>query len=192
MNEKLYGRKIVDLGKINYMGTGKRYPVDIKIEIRERGGEKTFTIDPVTKEKNYTGKTTPKYIELSICGNIWNTMHTDVVCAGQCLDTMYKFLHNDPTFKKIYKWWKKYHLNGMHAGTIEQEKVIDEWKKQGNKYDYTAVCDVLKQYNMYEVLYTGKSVGKYYDNELYRYGSAWLIQDIPGDDLQEIKNFIFS
>lgn len=183
-------KKTIEFGKIDYNHSGRRNClVTIDIEIRQRGGEKTFTIDPKTKERIYTGKTTPIYNELSICGNIWNPRHTDIYCSGQCLDTIAEYIHT-PLFKELYKYWKLYHLNGMHAGTPEQEKAIAEWKASGNKYEYNAVCEYLKRIGLYEVKYTGFSVGKYYNEELYKYGHGWIVQALPADVLDRIIEII--
>lgn len=183
-------KKVIEFGKIDYMNRGRKdCPVTVEIEIRQQGGEKTFTINPETKERIYTGKTTPIYNELSICGTIWNPRRTDCYCGGQCLDTIAEYI-NAPLFQELYKYWKLYHLNGMHAGTPEQEKAIEEWKQAGNKYDYSAACEHLKSIGLYEVNYTGVSVGRYYNNEPYKYGHGWLVQDLPADVLKRIYEII--
>jgi hypothetical protein len=183
-------KRIIEFGKIDYLGTGhKNCPVVIDIELRVKGGEKTFTIDPQTKERIYTGNTTPTYHEFSVCGTVYNHRKTDCYLAGQCLDEISKYI-NDPLFKEIYCLWEKYHLNSMHAGTPAQEKAIKEWKKKGNKYDYSKVCEYLKSINLYEVKYTGLSVGKVYNNELYKYGHGWIVEEIPTSALNAIVEIL--
>ena len=178
------------LGKIQF---GDRInpvnQVDVTLELRKRGGEETFVVDPKTKEKKVVGRT-PEYMELSICGNIWNGNHSDIVCGGQCLDTIAQYrgqLKNKEVFDELYDLWKHYHLNGLHAGTPEQEAAIEEWEKAGNKYDYDAVCEMLKARSLYEINYTGMSTGKWYNNEPYNYGHGWLVQILPDDVLQRIE-----
>lgn len=179
-------RKIINLGKINFNGTGKRYPAEITIELRTRGGDPTFTIE--NGQHIPTGHTTPTYTELSICGDVWNTKHTDIVMGGQCLDEMSKYIKT-PEFKKIYTWWKKYHLNGMHAGTPEQEAFLKD-HFNGQRVDYSEQCEALKAANLYEVYFTGKTIGREYKNELYKFGHAWIINDIPENELNEIRDYI--
>ena len=183
-------KKTFNFGKIKYTSQKKAVNlVTVDVELRRRGGEITFTIDRKTGEKTITGKT-PEYVELSICGSIWNSRHSDIVCGGQCLDTIAKYkeqLEDKEVFETLYNLWKKYHLNGMHAGTPEQEDVIEEWKAEGNHYEYTAVCEMLKRRGLYEVNYTGLSVGRRYNNEPYKYGHDWLIQELPGDVLLKIE-----
>lgn len=187
-------KKTFDFGKIDYTGTGRKaYPVTVDVELTRRGGEKTFRIDPKTKERIYTGETTPEYVELSICGDIWNTCRTDIYCGGQCLDTIAEYrdqLKDADIFDKLYKYWKLYHLNGMHAGTPEQEKAVVEWEAAGNKYDYSAACEMLKERGLYEVTFSGLTVGRRYENEPYKYGHGWVIEQLPGDVLIEIEHML--
>lgn len=152
-------KKTFNFGKIDFYGNGRKTNlVTVTVELRN----------------------TDKGAELSACGDIWNNLKTDVVCGGQCLDEIKEYIKS-PLFLEIYNFWKLYHLNGMHAGTKEQEKAIEEWKSKGNKYNYTAVCEYLKSIDLYEVEHNG---------ELYKYGHGWLFEEIPESDLQRIKELI--
>ncbi len=118
--------------------------------------------------------------ELSICGELWNARHTDIVFGGQCLDHLvaFKSLSNDPLFKKLYRLWHLYHLNGMHAGTVKQEQALDEARKAGSRLCcYEDSCKYLE------------SIGLL-DDDGYRYGSKWLYRAIPEDDLKEIMSLL--
>lgn len=184
-------KKIFNLGKIRYSSNQKRVNlVTIEMELMQRGGEATFIVDRKTGEKTVTGKT-PVYYELSICGHIWNARHTDAVCCGQCLDEIAQYrsqLNNPSLFDVLYNLWENYHLNGIHAGTPEQEKAVEEWEAAGNHYDYAAVCEMLKNRGIYTVNYTGLSVGRRYENEPYTYGSGWIVQELPASVLETIQN----
>ena len=114
------------------------------------------------------------------CCDVWNSKHTDIVMGGQCLDDVAdccRELRHNRLYKEILGLWQRNHLNDMHAGTERQEEEIKRWKEQGNRYDYTAVCEHLK------------SVGLYDDNG-YKYGHGWLYRDISDDDLKRIKEII--
>ena len=118
--------------------------------------------------------------ELSICGTIWNSRHTECVCAGQCLDTMMKFssLANNTTFKKLHSLWKNWHLNGLHAGTEKQESALNMWHATKEKYhSYESDCKYLE------------SIGLLVDNG-YKYGTSWLYREIPEDTLKEIETLL--
>ena len=175
MANRIIVKKTVPLGKIAYRGNRKVNAVDVEIEVRERGGE-------MMEYRDGTFHYAPIYTELSICGNIWNARHTDIVCGGQCIDVIAKYLHT-PKMQAIYSMWEKFHLNGMKAGTVEQESAIKKLRAvaetEGIRPSYETECEYLKRIGMYEVEYTGKSVGRMYDHEMYRYGTAWLVRDLP-------------
>ena len=118
--------------------------------------------------------------ELSICGDLWNSSHTDIVMCGQCLDELASFdeLFCNPLFKKLYRLWKSYHLNGMHAGTVKQEQALDDVKKSGRRIcSYEDSCKYLESIGLLE-------------DDGYKYGSSWLYRVIPEDDLKEIVSLL--
>lgn len=182
-------RKVrIPFGKIPFNSERKVNLVELDVELRECGGLPTYT-----RDHQPTGEKTPEYTELSISGRIWNAPHKDVTCCGQCLDTIneyFEYLDKPLLFKEIYDLWQNYHLNGMHAGTREQEAAVEEWEAQGNKYDYTKACEMLKEKGLYEVNYTGKSVGSMYTNEPYKYGHAWLVWDLPAEVIDRVEEII--
>lgn len=140
-------KKIIEFGKVDYMNRGRKdCPVTVEIEIRQRGGEKTFTIDPTTKKHIPTGETTPIYKELSICGTIWNHRRTDCYQGGQCLDTIAKYIHTS-LFKEIYKYWELYHLNGMHPECEHQEALgwHEKAKEKATIYTFTLTPETMQK-----------------------------------------------
>ena len=176
-----------DLGRINYNGTGKRYPVTVRCELELRGGEPTY--NRVNGELVPTGETTPEYYEFTASASI------GACCAGQCLDEINKHRmdfgpEQRALWNRIFTYWKQYHLNGMHAGTPEQEEAVKEWINAGNKYDYADACEMLKEKGLYEIPFTGKTIGKEYNGEMCRYGSAWVVTDIPAPVLDGMRELI--
>ena len=119
---------------------------------------------------------------LGISDAIWNNLHTDIICGGQCLDDLAEYeLENQQLFNFLYAMWKKYHLNDMHAGTPEQEEAINKWKADGHVYDYAEACKYLESIGLYEVEYHGLEF-----NGMYKYGHGWLYQPIEEDDLDKL------
>lgn len=116
--------------------------------------------------------------ELSICGCVYNKTKTDCVAAGQIIDSLVEF-HSDfkpnGRFGKIIDIWKKHHLNGMHAGTVEQENALKDF----DSYNYTEQCEYLKNVNLYTVKLNGED---------YTYGSAWLYRELPESVIDYIKS----
>lgn len=76
--DKIIAQATIDFGKIafNYSGR-KRNAADVEIELRECGGEPTYDCNGMS-----TGHMTPKYTELAIVGQVWNSTHTDIVMGG--------------------------------------------------------------------------------------------------------------
>ena len=176
-------RKRLNFGKVDFYGKGRKVnEVEVEVELRLRGGEPTFVVRG--KEWEYTGYDTPKYYELSICGDIWNSRRTDVISGGQNLDTIARYIRT-PAFLEVYDLWKKYHLNSMHPGTPEQEAAISEWRKD-NDYDYGKACEYLKGLGLYEVPFHGKTIGKFYNGENYTYCCGWVIQDLPDHVVKKV------
>ena len=192
------------LSKIDWLGNGrKENRVVVNIKLEECGGDPTYSYEKPDKpgvwpyRKVLTGDYTPVYYEFSASCDVWNRLDSDIVCGGQCFNEIAKHKEeftpiSRDIFDKVYDYWKKYHLNGMHAGTPEQEKLVEEWIEKGHDYDYGEVCNMLEENDMLEVEYTGKSTGRYYNHEPYHYGSAWLVDDIPVADLRNIIDLIIS
>ena len=186
-------KKTFDFGKIAFNGTRKINRVTVTAELSTRGGDPTFTMDSKTGQRIPTGKCTPVFVELSISGAIWNGRGTDHACGGQCLDIIrqYREQLSDPElFDTLFDMWEKYHLNGLHPGTPEQETAIDAWRAAGNRYTYDGACEMLKEKGLYTVPYTGKSVERFYNNEPYTYGHGWLVQDLPGAVLLKLEHML--
>lgn len=176
-------KKTFNFGKIDYMARGRKdCAVNVTVELQERGGEPVLD-----RDGKPTGERCNTYIEFTASGHIWNHLHTDTYSGGQNLDEIAKYVKN-PTFREVYDFWKKYHLNGTNAGTPEQEAAVREWLAAGNRYDYTAACEMLKQRGLYEVPLRNDLIGtRKADGQPYRYGQGWVIAPIPADDLDKIK-----
>lgn len=152
--------KTFDFGKIAYRSNRKANPVEVSISLNTRDGR----------------------VEFSASGAIWNHIHTQIYCGGQCLDEIAEYIHN-PKFKTIYRLWKSYHLNAMHAGTKEQEELIHEYFKAENKrYDYDEAKKLLEDNNLLTV--------KLPDGTDYTYGHGWLYEPIPEEDLKTILELL--
>lgn len=157
-------KKTFDLGKVAYTGSRRTCPVEIELELRE----------------------CDQGIELSICGSIWNHIHTDCYRCGQCLDELKKYVGGNPTFDRLYRLWKLYHNNGLNAGTERQQADLEE----AVITDYDAACDYLKSVGLY-VDKLGKNERLSAETEKanrnhFEYGCGWILRDIPDADMDEI------
>jgi hypothetical protein len=159
-------KKTISFGKIDYNRTGRKINlVDVDIELKEVTN--VTTIDLKLLDKAYV---------FSASAGVWNSKQTDYIACGQMLDELNMYIGNRIKFHKILKFWKKYHLNDMNAGTSLQMEALKKWRKENNitDYDYTKECEYLKSINLYE-------------DRGYKYGHGWLLEEIPENDLNEIK-----
>ena len=186
MSENIIAKKTFSFGKIDYMERGRKdCAVYVTVELRECGGEPVFN-----RNGDSTGEHCNTYIEFAASGRIWNRLHTDIYSGGQNLDEIAEHVKT-PLFREIYNFWKKYHLNGMNAGTPEQEAAVAEWEAAGNRYDYVAACEMLKKRGLYEVPLTANLIGTRKADRLpYKYGHGWVIAEIPENDLAKIKSLL--
>jgi hypothetical protein len=68
--------------------------------------------------------------------------------------------------------WREWHLNGMSAGTPEQDNLL---KENGiSKSNYNACVDFLKAAGLFEVKHPETG-------ELFKYGHAWYHKQLPED-----------
>ena len=157
-------KKIIHFGKRDFNNIGRKInAIDLEVELR-----------PIHK----AGK---EDWELSICGNVWNIRHTDIICGGQCLDTILTcvpVLKHNKLYMELYRYWKLYHLNGMHAGTYKQMHIVSLLRMVGIR-DYDKHCEFLKKHNLFK-------------HEGRKYGHAWYFDPIPSQDLERIKEIILA
>lgn len=119
-------RKKFQFGKVDGYNNGKKQClVELEVELKEREEGK-----PV----------------FSVCGDVWNARHTDIIQGGQCIDTVWgqysKQLTNRTLYKEIMELWQKYHLNDTKAwcehqnyGDDMQEKVTVYHLRGNEEYD---------------------------------------------------------
>lgn len=114
---------------------------------------------------------------LSICGELWNSKHTDIVMGGQCLDEMAKLgdLRFNALFRKLHRLWQLHHLNDLKGGGPLQEAALKECKQSS----YEERCSYLE------------SKGLLYEDGI-KYGTQWWYHEIPEDDLKEIMSLFNS
>ena len=103
---------------------GSRCVVDFGLEMRDRPSTDWRTLENV--ESAYT---------FSASGEISNDSF------GQNLDEMYRLNGDNYLFRRIYKYWKKYHLNDLQAGTQQhrpQRSRAAALPRQGREPAFTA------------------------------------------------------
>lgn len=150
-----------------------------KLDCRYKSGVESYPIEidmSLSDSGNFSASASVYKIKFNIRIQDYEE---DFVMGGQCFDELKESspeIANDPKFKQIYSWWKRYHLNNMHAGTEKQESALDE--RFGDKYpDYTEQCAYLEK------------IGLLYDFG-YKYGTSWLKREIPSEIQNQMREFI--
>ena len=157
-------KKVIQFGKRDFRRIGRKInAIDLVVELR-----------PLHRAGNGDW-------ELSICGNVWNMRHTDIICGGQCLDTILTHipsLKHNRLYMELYRYWKLYHLNGSHAGTYKQRHIVSLLCMVGIR-DYDKHCAFLEKHNLLE-------------HEGRKYGHTLYYNPIPSQDLERIKEIILA
>lgn len=172
MSELLKKEKCtVKLGNIRFGSKTKCHPARLYVELRTyRSNDESFTFD-----------------ELSICGEVATRSGT-LLTAGQCLDHMVPDLKNNRKFIELYRLWQRYHLNDMHPGTPEQENAL---KEAGiGRADYDRASEYLRSKGLFEVPLTGATINRKYNGEPFSYGSGWVINFLPEEVENRIREII--
>lgn len=142
---------------------------------------------------------TPKGPGVSVCGSIWEPkgkMNRDILSGGQNLDTLAEYLTGTAPFDALYALWKRWHLNGMRAACEHQraeawaERPIDPSQPTsayGKHFDgqrhasWNMLAWVTREEHPEGLLsHPCPTCG-------YKYGSAWLYEEIPADVMAQIN-----
>lgn len=124
--------------------------------------------------------------EFTASAMIWGRSRNDCEIAGQCLDQIDpKQTDNPALYSEIVALWERWHLNGMRAGCKHQKG----WEKI--KLDDSLP---LTQSNMAiwerEEEHPRGLLCKPCPVCGYKYGSAWLFEEIEEADLRRIEEII--
>jgi hypothetical protein len=135
-------------------GYKRNLRVTIDVEI-ERTGRDAETIHHLPAEDP------PRF---SISGGVWNPNRTDYISYGQITDVLAELTTYAPGFDagkaaKLAALWERWHLNDMRAGCVHQGEPAYRQGRYGPEVDLSSVPPCPE---------TG-----------YRYGSAWLVEELP-------------
>lgn len=161
----------------------KRVNVRIDVKIKEidlatevifnyvDGKKKLVKIGNTKKTTNLI--TVSKYRTLSICGSTADS-------GGQILDTLRdRTFHAENGFnkKRFLDIWEQHHLNDLQSGTQRQQEELNKWAFRPVGFSYSEDCEYLKKKNLYS-------------DRGYKFGSAWLIEELPSYAEDELKQII--
>lgn len=168
-SDNIIFKKVVHLGFVKFIGN-----VFCEIIIKDKG----------------------EYKELSICGVEGPRKNGN--CRGSCgqiKDVIVEHIKSD-NFKTFaagwdknsilhfIKVWKEWHLNGLHAGNAKQEAFVKKYLEENptEKYDYTKMCKVLEEHNLFE------DKDDIYNGKPYKYGHGWRYVGLPEEVIDYMKS----
>jgi hypothetical protein len=132
--------------------------------------------------ENYLNKSSPKrtidleniheFNRLSIVGDIYRGGRME--SCGQVYDAVRALFKDNVSIQMICDIWQRWHLNDLKAGTREQNAVIDKVFSDEHRYNYDEACEVLKEKNLYV-------------DRGYKYGSEWLVEPLPQDIINKVR-----
>lgn len=189
--------------------------------IRTEERKRTFNFGkiaywPKTRKANsvdvdiYVRKLDNGEFEFSAIGAIWNCRHTDHISGGQNLDTIQKYVHENPIFNEIFSLWSEFHLSGLNSGTRKQEAALveetnrrnEEHKVKGEKEEkpltcadrYEDACEYLKSIGLYiDKLGDGEVLNcetEKVSKDHYPYGCGWITRVLDDKTLKRINSLI--
>ena len=99
-------KRVFSFGKVAYYGKRKIHEVTLEITLyADRNG----------------------YPEFTVCADVWNNLHTDIIAGGQMIDDLYnQFLRFrcNTIYKTIKELWEKYHCKDVsNIPEIDKKKM---------------------------------------------------------------------
>ena len=132
--------------------TGDKFSCELEIEIKDKNSFKRLSITGVY----FTGKKLLK-------------SEDNLLGSGQIRDKVREIIP-----ARLYKIWKRWHLNDMRAGTFVQEEVLRQAEASGVSFnDYDDACKYLQRFDALV-------------DDGYKYGSKWLKEELP----QEVIDYV--
>lgn len=116
---------------------------------------------------------------LSITGEVYENHRG--VGGGQCYDELTEEFGDDPRTARLVELWKRWHLNDMRAGCEHQRRSWDVAKKITVKGEEKAAGWVTQNEHPEGLLSKPCSVCA------YRYGTAWLFEEVPSEVIKELR-----
>lgn len=126
-----------------------------------------------------TLKEVKPYYAFSCSGSVWQRNRKDIYQGGQMIDQIKEMFPLNDLVHEIYKLKIEYLLNDLQAGTYVQsgriKRNIEAGKFSPDRLNhYTDCCNFLKSHKIY--IHNG-----------YKYGSKWLLKQIPYKVLKQVR-----
>ena len=146
----------------------------------------------------------------SMSAEVWNSLRTDIIRGGQCVDEVAAYFPHDMKAARMVAIWRRWHLNNLRAGTPKQEAKLKELSSQAEQllrtqYDGDAsrhfYDDAMTKPNWHSIcrLFGFQSYYEWACQQLedigiledagHKYGTAWLTEELPPAVVAEIESW---
>ncbi len=148
--------------------------VEVTMELRERDDSRGY--------KDIYGNKVTSFVELSLVGEVWyktsngRLLHESHSC-GQIRSELSKAFSENADVQELCALWERWHLNGMRAGNAKQNEFLAMEFTATNPYTYNKACKALKNAGLYE-------------HEGYKYGHAWLCEELPEEVIKRVREIM--
>jgi hypothetical protein len=129
----------------------------------------------------YELKDTEKGLVFSMSGHVKSTNGRSWLMGGQCVDEIAKHFQSNKKTQRMAQIWERWHLNDMRAGCEHQR--AEDWGKERVSETGKLSCWVYPNEHPKGVLMKPCPVCG------YKFGSAWLIEELPSDIVTEIRSW---
>ena len=167
-------RKTFILGKVAFRGN-------------RRENLCTVTLD-VQHPERLTGAS------IALTGDIWNKLHTDIICGGQCDDELDKFFKGREPWETLHGIWHRCHLNNMKAGTPKQQAALVAHFPIMRGDDYEKHCAYLETLGLLTVPASEadlfRPANSSHIGQAFTYGREWLTHPVSVEDWHTITELL--
>lgn len=128
----------------------------------------------------------------SMCAEVWNVRKTGIIRGGQCVDAVAAYFPDDKKAARMVEVWRRWHLNDLKAGSPAQMEYLRGHDAElealrgsvSPKMDhYTAATKILTYAGL------NPDPGYLHNGTPYKYGSAWLKEELPPEVVAEIESW---
>ena len=123
------------------------------------------------------------YTELSITGDVYEKSghRWREVAGGQIHEELLERFGDDPYVARLVEIWKRWHLNGLRAGTRAQADFLRE-------HPVNAVYPA----SHYDLALEALTAAGLNPDRDYKYGKAWLVELLPDELVAELTDRSFA
>lgn len=125
----------------------------------------------------------------SMCAEVWNARKTDIlVCGHECVAEVAAMFPDDEKAQRMAAIWKRWSLNDMRGGSPAQEEWLRENPIDPAEYAYPKSHYAVASAKL-EAAGLNPDPRYIHNGKPYKYGHAWLMEEIPTHVADEIRSW---